>query len=65
MYLYCLECRKYCEKELHRKFVPKYWQPLTVKIAIWQAYALESGGNLTLFHKYLWIFLWRCDNIIL
>lgn len=28
------ECRKYCEKELYRKFVPKYWKPLTVKIVI-------------------------------
>lgn len=28
------ECRRYCEKELHRRFVPAYWQPLMVKIAI-------------------------------
>ncbi len=28
------ECRKYCEEEVGRRFVPRYWKPITVKVAV-------------------------------
>lgn len=28
------DCENYCKNELGRKFVPRYWKPITVKIAI-------------------------------
>lgn len=28
------ECREYCEEVLGRRFVPRYWKPITVKVAI-------------------------------
>ncbi len=29
------ECQQYCEGVLHRRFVPKYWKPMVIKIAVY------------------------------
>lgn len=28
------ECRKYCEEVVGRRYVPRYWKPITVKVAV-------------------------------
>lgn len=28
------ECRRYCEEVVGRKYVPRYWSPITVKVAV-------------------------------
>ena len=28
------ECRKYCEEVVGRRYVQRYWKPITVKVAV-------------------------------